>query len=210
MEKIILKLLIIKEAIVLFFVLLLAILITIIINSKIQIEIYNLDISTERKEKIKKDFKIYIKIVIFEKIKILKIDVKKITNKKININKLIEKAKKIEKNNLNKQLTKDALKNLKELQIEVKNADLKLELGTEEASTTAILVGIISTIIGIILKRQKFKIIPIYENKNILNIKLNCIIRINLIHYIYKMIKKGRKRNEGKSSDRRPYAYNHE
>ena len=75
---------------------------------------------------------------------------------------------------------------------------------------TAISVGIISTILGIILKRQKFEILPVYQEKNVLNVKFNCIFRINLIHYIYKTILKGRDENERKPSDRRAYAYSNE
>lgn len=193
---------------ILFF--LIIILVIIILSSKLQITISNLDISTERKEKIKKDFQLYIEVIILKKIKILKIDMKRIKPKKINTKKFLEKVKKIEQTENNKDLIKKSLKNLKELQVEIKKADLKLEIGTEDAALTAISVGIISSILGTILKKQKFKIIPQYQNKNIFNLKLNCIFRINLIHYIYKTILKGRDKNERKSSNRRTYAYSNE
>ena len=80
-----------------FFILLfLILLITIIWNSKIQIKIFNLNISTERKERIKKNFEIYISLIIFNKIEILKIDAKKFKNKNINLGTVLEKAKKLE------------------------------------------------------------------------------------------------------------------
>lgn len=207
MEKIILELLINKEAIVLFFILLfLILLIVIILNSKLQITIENLDISTERKEKIKKDFEIYFEIIIFNKIKIFKINAKRFKNKKLDFNEIIEKAKKISKKSSEKELAISSIKSLKDLQIVIIKANLNISLGTEDAATTAISVGVLASILGIILKKQKFEIMPIYQNKNILNIKLNCIFRIDLIHYIYKTILKGRDKNERQSSNRRAYA----
>ena len=95
---------------------------------------------------------------------------------------------------------------MKDLQIVIIKANLNISLGTEDAATTAISVGVLASILGIILKKQKFEIMPIYQNKNILNIKLNCIFRIDLIHYIYKTILKGRDKNERQSSNRRAYA----
>ena len=83
MEKIILKLLK-KEAIVLFFILFLLILLAIIIwNSRLQLKIYNLDFSSDREERVLKHFEIYLGIVIFKKIEILKINLKKIKSKKM-------------------------------------------------------------------------------------------------------------------------------
>lgn len=190
-----------------FFILLfLILLIVIILNSKLQITIENLDISTERKEKIKKDFEIYFEIIIFNKIKIFKINAKRFKNKKLDFNEIIEKAKKISKKSSEKELAISSIKSLKDLQIVIIKANLNISLGTEDAATTAISVGVLASILGIILKKQKFEIMPIYQNKNILNIKLNCIFRIDLIHYIYKTILKGRDKNERQSSNRRAYA----
>ena len=203
--------LIIKEAIVLFFILLfLILLVVIVLNSKLQVRICNLDISTEREQKIKKDFELYLEIIIFNKIKILKINAKKLQSQRINLKTALEKAKEIGEKTNKKELVANTIKSLKNLQIEIIKVDLNIELGTEDAALTAISVGAIASALGIILKRQKFEIVPIYQDKNILNIKLNCIFRINLIHYIYKMILKGRDENERKPSDRRAYAYSNE
>ena len=179
-------------------------------KSKLQIKVYNLDISTEREERIKRNFEIYLSIVIFNKIEIFKTDIKKLKNKKINLGSVIERAQKLQQRDSKQALLKDLLVSLKNFEFEIKKANLNLEFGTEDAATTAILIGVISSVLGIILRNQKFEIIPIYKDKNILNLKLNCIFRVNLIHYIYKTILKGRERNERKSSDRRAYAYSHE
>lgn len=194
-----------------FFILLFIILVSIIIwNSKIQINISNLDISTERKEIIKKNLEIYISLIAFNKIEILKIDARKLKSKNINLGTVLEKAKKLQIQRNTRGLLKDLALSLKDFKFEIKKANLELGLGTENAATTAILVGIIGSILGIILKGQKIEIKPIYQDENILNLKLNCIFRVNLIHYIYKTILKGREKNERKSSDRRSYVYSHE
>ena len=93
---------------------------------------------------------------------------------------------------------------------------MHIEIGTEDAALTAISVGIISSIIGILLKdkitpKDKFEIQPIYIQKNLINLKLNCIFTIDLMHYIYKnILKERRKKNERESSNRRTYAYSNE
>lgn len=194
-----------------FFILLFLILIVIIIwKSKLQIEIQNLDISTARTEVIKKDFNIYLGIIIFSKIQIFKINIKKIKSKKMNLGAILDRAKKFEEKRNKQEELIGLVKSLKHFKVEIINTDLKIGLGTEDAALTAISVGIIASILGIILRKQKFEVVPIYQDKNILNIKLNCIFRINLIHYINKMILKGRDENERKSSNRRTYAYSNE
>lgn len=200
-----------EEAIVLFFILFLLILLAIIIwNSRLQLKIYNLDFSSDREERVLKHFEIYLGIVIFKKIEILKINLKKIKSKKMNLGIVLEKAKKLEGKNNKQEMAIELIKGLKDFDFEIVKADLKVKIGLQDAALTAISVGIIAGILGIILKKQKFEILPVYQDKNILNIKLNGIFRLNLIHYIYKTILKGRDKNERKSSDRRTYAYGNE
>ena len=196
-----------------FFILFLLILLALIItigNSKLEIIIDNLDVSTERKEKIKKDFNIYVKIIVFDKVPIVKINLKKIKSKNISFGRVLEEAKKLQEKTNKSVLFRELITGLRNFDFEIKRADLKLELGTEDAALTAVSVGIIASVFGIILRNQRFEILPIYQNKNILKLKIDCIFRVNLIHYIYKTILKGRDKNEGKSSDRRAYAYSNE
>lgn len=115
------------------------------------------------------------------------------------IRKNIEKLKrKIEKNKNNfdiKQISK-----LKKMNIKIQKINLKIVLGTEDAMQNAIIVGTISSIIAIIMgalsekkilaigegkeNQINWKIIPLYQNRNLLNIDLNCIISFKLIHII--------------------------
>ena len=59
----------------------------------------------------------------------------------------------------------------------------------QKAGITAILVGILAGILGIIIKKPRYQILPIYANRNLLKINLNGIFTIYLMHYIYKIIK---------------------
>ena len=193
-----------------FFILLfLIILIILVKKSKMQIIIKNLDFSSQRKEKVKSTYEAYLEVIAFNKIKIIKINLKKLRNNKINFSKVLEQAKKIRENGTKEQFAEQLI-GVRDLKIDIKELALKIEIGTEDAAVTAIVIGIIASIIGIIIKNQKFQIFPIYQDKNILNIQLDCIFTLNLMQYIYKTIKKGRKENERKSSDRRTYAYSNE
>ena len=159
-------------------------------TSRIEIEIEDLIINTEMPEgeKINKQSKIYVYLLIFGKIKLFKKDMKKmkmsdfkLRNKDIDIKILKNKDFKINYREL-----------LQNVDIDIKKIDLYTQIGTQDAALTAILVGIISGILGIVLRKPKYQIIPIYSNKNLLKIKLECIISIYLMQYIYKLAKRGR------------------
>ena len=179
-----------------FFILAIVLIITslAIHTSKIVLEVENLIINTEmpKGEKVNKKSKIYVYILIFGKIKLFKKDVKKMKmpnfkfqNKDIDIKILKNKDLKINYKEL-----------LQNIDIDVKKIDLYTQIGTQDAALTAILVGTISGMLGIILPKPKYQIVPIYINKNLLKIKLDGIFSVYLMQYIYKLIlnraKKGR------------------
>lgn len=169
-----------------FFLFILAILVIIgvaIHTSRIGIEVENLIINTEapKGEKINKESKIYAYLLIFGKIKLFKKDVKnmkppnfKIKNTDIDI-KILK----------GKDLVINYKEMLKNIDVDIKMFDLNMQLGTQDAAVTAILVGIISSILGIIIKKPKYEIVPIYSNRNFIKIKLNGIFSIYLMQYIY-------------------------
>lgn len=199
-------------------VLVIGILLAIIFNSKIEIEIKKLDISTIRKKKISEDYEIVISLVILKRIKIIKFKINKDRIRNLQKSKAIKKldVKFLKSNKKPKGITSA----IKELKIEIKKLEMHIEIGIEDAALTAISVGIVSTIVAILLKdkitrKDKYEIKPIYMQKNLINLKLNCIFRIDLMHYIYKQLKnnilKGRRNKyERKSSNRRAYAYSNE
>lgn len=178
-----------------FFIFLTIVIILIIIigiaihTSRIGIDIKNLIINTEnpKGKKINEESKIYVYLLIFGKIKLFKKDVKKMKQPNLKL----EKGKmdvdiKILKNVELKINYKELLQNI---DIDIKEIDLKAQIGTQDAALTAILVGIASTILGIIIKKPKYQVYPIYSNKNVLKIKIECIIYIYLMQYIYKLIR---------------------
>ena len=146
-------------------------------TSRIGIEIENLKIDTDQPkgEKINKDNKIIVYLLIFKKVKLFKKDVKNIEKKKM----------KMPQNMKIKIDYKEAIQNI---DIDIKKIDLKLQLGTQDAALTAILTGIVSAGLGVILRKPKYEVIPIYSNKNFLKIKIDCIISGYLMQYIYKLI----------------------
>ena len=155
-------------------------------TSRIGIEIQNLKIDTEKPkgEKIIVESKIYVYLLIFRKIKLFKKDVKNMKMPKMEVqNKDIDI--KILKN---KYLKINYIELLQNIDVDIKKMDLYSQIGTQDAALTAILVGTISSILGVILRKPKYQIVPIYSNKNLLKIKLNCIISVYLMQYIYKLI----------------------
>lgn len=197
-----------KKAIILFFLFIFIIILILLIaihTSKIGIEIEKFDLDTEKTKghKISPKSKIYILIFIFGKIKIFKKQLKKVKTNKVKVkkNEIDIKILKYRKLNIN---YKELFENIK---IEIKNIDLEVQIGLRDAANTAIVTGTIAGIIGIILRKPKYQIIPIYADKDLLKIKLDGIFTVYLMHYIYSQIFKKKRRvdkNE-RTSNRKSY-----
>ena len=196
-----------------------------IITIRIKFEFINLRFTSLEKEHLNKNYEIKVTIYTFQKIPILKV---KITNKKlqkaINNEKIKEKIKRQETKIFEK--TKDIdkqqiLKGLKSIKFEIDEMNLNVQVGTEDASITAFIIPVISTIIAMILSqkvkkyndKQIFSIIPIYMNQNLINLEFSGIFQIKMIHIINTIciVNKKRKgdRNE-RASHRRAYDYSYE
>ena len=188
------------------------IILIILIFSKIQLKIENFKFTSENIRHINTDYRFSIKLYIFSKIPILKISI----NKKV-LEKLKEKMKTFEMELLENKLKidKSFIKAMKQLDIVIKKLNLKIDLGTENASFTSILIPIISTIISMLLrdkikdyKNQHFIINPIFTNQNLINLELSSIIEIKMIHIIdsiYVLNKKEGVNKYGRTSNRRAY-----
>lgn len=184
--------------------------------SSLEIEIKELLIDSEntKDNKIQKSF-FYIRLRLFEKITWLKI---KIDKNKINAmkNSKILKFKMI--NNIDKKelLKKDNIKYIKEMNIQIKQLDLILKICTTNSIATSFSVAIIATFISILLsgyskknENNKYRIIPKYEQKPSIKIKLNCIINIKVVHIINvicMLIKRRSVEYDERTSNRRTYA----
>ena len=174
--------------IILFFLFILVIFTILMIaihTSKIGIDIENLIIDTDAEEKINEDVKIYVYLLLFNKIKLFRKNVRSLPMKDVKFE-TSDFDIKIFKN---KDIKINYFELIRNINIDIKNIDLNVKIGTEDAGVTAILVGIFAGILGIIIKKPKYQILPIYANRNLLKINLNGIFTIYLMHYIYKFIK---------------------
>lgn len=190
-----------------------------LIFSKIRTEIINFEFDSTSKKHVNRDYKIIIKFYIFNKIPVIKLT---ITQDKLKNFKVNQKAKDIaikalrNKNNIDIK----SFSVIKKINVNIKNLKLKINIGTENAGFTAIIVGIISTIISIVLRNkvenyrnQTFTINPIYINQNLINIALSGIFEIKMIHIIniiYILSKKEGVKKYERTSNRRSYAYSYE
>lgn len=206
-----------------YLIFIIVIIIEIIITSTIRIRIKNIKLSTEKYngKLLDKDYNITFIIFGLQRIKYLKIEftkekLEKIKNKFKNIN-----IKDVF-NDMEKRINieyKD-LKRLKKYTPKIKFINLRANIGIENAWLTSYIVPIISAILGVILNKQlsesnenKFIVNPVYVNKNLLNLELNCILETKLIHIIYIIYilnKKGRVNKNVRTSNRRPYGYSYE
>ena len=202
-------------------IIILLLIFTILLLSKLQIEIKNFKIGNkeENKGRIKDKYEIKITLYFLEKIPILWF---KLNNKRI---RKISNSKQLEKINLkaiekNIKINKETIKVIKNMKIKISKLNLRIDLGTEDSILTSYVIAFIASIIGIILphivqknkmKDCKYIVNPIYKNRNIYHINLDSIISFKIVHIIYSMffIKKGRDEN-GRTSNRRTYAYRYE
>lgn len=207
----------------LFAFIMIIIIVYIIISLKINFKIETFNYNSVLPKKVKLKYNILITIYIFNKIPIIKI---KLTTK--SWNKICQKVKKrideidvtdIERD---REINKKILEITKMLKINIKDFNLRLELGTKDTIITSFLVPIIGIIISYLLrqnmvdfKRQKFIIQPVYCNQNLLNLVFSGIFEIKMIHIIniiYVLIKgRGKEwKNERTTSNRRAYGHSYE
>lgn len=202
------------------FILLAVVIITVIFTfAKIQIQIVNLKFYSQKQRHINPDYKIIIRVLALGKIPVFKINITKTKLEKL---RLKERVKKInweilqDKNNFDK----DLLKAIKILNLNIRKINLNIELGTENASLTSIIVPVLSTVIAILLRKkiknyedQIFIIQPLYCNQNLINILLSGIFELKMNHIISMICvlnkKEGVKKYE-RTSNRRSYDYGYE
>lgn len=195
----------------LFLIMLLTSYILILMSATMKIKIKDLKIELPKQEEriIHNDYEISLNFYILKKIKIFKLSIIKNKLEREELKKQIKSKLKKDKNNFDIKFI-DVIK-----KINIEKANLALYFGTENAAFTAVTLGIISTILGIILNEKSiFKIVPIYQDRNILNLQFDGIFVLNKIHIIdiiiYVLKMKRRVNKNGRSSNRRAYAYSNE
>ena len=179
---------------VIFFVILILFISSIILikNSTFKVDIKELIIKNKEIEK----FKIKISLNLFNKIKWIslgldnnKMDEIRNGSKLKIFNKILGKRILKKYKNAGKILIKDWKNQLKTFNnIKLENVNILSEISTEDAASTAVIAGVISAILGIILAKKAtdiyYKIDPVYLNKNNIYISITCIISIKLVHII--------------------------
>lgn len=228
MEKLILTFVKGVWILVFLFILIIFILLNVmLVFSKIIIEIENIKFKSHNSNHLNDTYKIVLMVKLFGIIPILKKVYDK--NKIDNINKKLDihtKIKKIDLNNVVDSLKENNKSNITLVKIffkdvlEIININFKIELGTENAAVTAIIIGILSMLISIILRKkienikiQKYKIIPKYCNHNLINIEFSGIFGIKVIHIIniiYILTKERKVKLNEPTSNRKSYGYSYE
>lgn len=188
---------------------------------RININHFGLTNIKDKQKNIAKKYQIVISLYLFNKIKWISIRTndKKIRkmNSKINL-------EKIDLKKLKGDFEIEDLKQIKKLNPKISYLDLSLKIGVEDAVLTSYIIFLISTIISVILShtikkyekdKYKYIILPLYINKNVYEIKFDCIIEIKMVHIIniiYYFLKKrrGRKYEQQRTSNRRSYGYSYE
>lgn len=171
-----------------FFVILILIIFLIYISG-INIQIDNLEIEKKEKMKIKK-FKINIYLLLLNKLKILKVSIKK---EKIDFNKILNRFQ-------GKSLKKDTnniIKNLKNLEIDVKKIKINAKIGLSDAIFLAYLVAILNIFFSIVYAKfaknynenYRYIIKPYQTNKFNIKISINCIFNVKIANIINMIIK---------------------
>lgn len=205
----------------LFVLVALLIILLILVFSKIQIQLLNFELSSINKIHVNPTYEGELKWYIFTKIPIIKIKLNKNNIKKFKLKeKFIDFDIKIWEER--KKFEKDFFKIIRKLKFYIKQLNLKIDIGTENAALTSIIVPIISSVIALFLRNkirtneeQYFMIQPIYKNQNYLNIELSGIFEmkmnhiINIIYLLIKKDKKGEDKYE-RTSNRRSYDYSYE
>lgn len=207
----------------LFVLLLITVIILLFLSIKIRIQIVDFRFTSQSRQHVNNNYKLIIKLYILNRLPIMKIVIDKEKIEKFKSNIYIENKIK----NINLKLIQDInifdkriFKAIKKLNLQIKNINLNIDFGTENASLTAIIVPIISTVIAIMVKKkmkkyedQKYIINPIYINQNLINIALSGIFEVKMIHIIniiYILNKKEGVKEYERTSNRRSYDYGYE
>lgn len=207
---------------VFFICLFLILTITVIILSTISVRIEKFKVSNYNEcEKLNIDYKVFFELLFLNKIKILSIKIDKELVDKLKVK---EKVKNIDfkQAKTNMPSKKDLKQIIKKLQIRIDKLNLKAEIGTIDVILTSAIITILASVIGIVFakiikkydkEKYNYEIYPIYQNKNLIKVDLNCIIKVKMVHIIsiiYLLVKKRRVEKNERTSNRRSYDYSYE
>lgn len=208
-----------------------AILIILLINSRLQIKIEEFNVTNISKKKNNSNLLVLISLriwgICWAKFKINK---EKLAN--IYIKEKIKSDNKKMKNNFVENILKikterkKFVKEIKKAKILLDELELNINIGFENVILTSYVVGAISIIISNVLphiinldnynktelkEKYKYSIRPYYQNENLYKVNLNCIFSAKLVHIIYVIyLIKRRVDNNERTSNRKSYEYSYE
>ena len=199
-----------------YFILIILILSTfLVVFTTIEIHIKNLKFSTDKisGKYFNKDYNIIVKLKLFDKINFAKINIKEVNLENQKMQMRLDKIQKKIKENKNK-FDVNLIKAIK--YAEIKSMNLIVNISLEDAALNAIAIGLISTVVAINLRKVinennkvYWKITPLYQNKNLLNVNFDGIFKVKVLHIIYTILNMKGEQND-RTSNRRAYAYSHE
>lgn len=212
-------------AIVFFIIIFLILCISLIVFSTIKIDIQKLNFNNEKIVD-KLEYCFFIELYFLDKIKFFSLMFNKEKIQKLNQKMNIEtKIKDIDFNKVKSDLPsrKELKEAVKKLQINLDEFHLNLQIGTRDVIITSAIVTGIASALGIILakviknyddQKYRYEIIPVYKNKNMVNLSFNCIIKVKMIHIIsiiYTLVSKRKEKIKyERTSNRRSYDYSYE
>ena len=182
-----------------------------IIFSVIKLEIKELNVSNLKKEKIEVRYIVLIKLYLYGYLKCFQV---KMTEETINTSNIFNKLFKRNFKDAGKDL-QSIFEILKVAKPEMEKINMRLKVGTEVLFITTVITVLISLgisyIFSAIIKKanpkcHKYKIEPVYNDKNLIDLKLDCIIKVKMVHIIniiYIFLKKRRGLKYERTSNRR-------
>lgn len=174
--------------------------------STIKVEINNFEVSNLKKVKAK--YKINISTFLLEKIKWISFNIDK-----AKIDKMIKRMhlEKIDIQKLEKDIELQDIKEIINIRPKISSLKLNMKIGVENVILTSYIIPIICTILAVILpyatkecdrKNINYKIEPVYNNKNIYNIKLHAVLEIKVINILNALYKIYKSKKSNKQSSR--------
>ncbi len=195
---------------------------TVIILSTISVRIEKFKASNYNEcGKLHIDYKVFFELLFLNKLKIFSIKIDKQLVNKLNVK---QKMKDIDFKQVKTDMpsTKEVKELISKLQVRFDKLNFKAEIGTIDVILTSAIITILASTIGIVLakvikkydkEKYNYEIYPIYQNKNLINLNLNCIIKVKMVHIIlviYLLVKKRRVEKYERTSNRRSYDYSYE
>ncbi len=199
------------------FLILIFLLLLLIVFSSIKLNIKKFDIlyvkNENKAEKTNKEILAYLELYLLGIIKIAKVKITKERLKKLKIKGDFKQIKK----DIKFVRVNHIVKLLKKVKGKVEKANINIKIGTDSIMLTAYLVAAVASAIGIAFgatnaKNSTFSVMPLYNSGNYIKINLNCIISVKIVHIIYAIyiLLKRRRKNNGRTSNRRSYDYSYE